>query len=105
MGPWYHHRGPTAVSQGAQSDANPGIVLVTLDDATTKALDEFAPLTLDYHAKFLESLERLSPKAVGYLVDMNQVTPWRSGVCPVARLLGQAIRSIHEETSVSSLFV
>jgi ribose-phosphate pyrophosphokinase len=29
----------------------------------------------------------------------------RSSVLSVARLLGQAIRSIHEETSVSSLFV
>lgn len=62
------------VTQGQRSEPSPDIVLVTLDDATTKTLDEFAPLTLDYHAKFLEALERLSPKAVGYLIDMNQVS-------------------------------
>jgi CHASE2 domain-containing sensor protein len=61
------------MARGTQSPASPDIVLVTLDDSTTKTLDEFAPLPLDFHAQFLEALERLRPSAVGYLVDLNQV--------------------------------
>ena len=56
---------------GQQPD--PSIVLIALDDSTTKALDEISPLPLDIHARFLEAMERLSPKAVGYLVDFTQV--------------------------------
>jgi signal transduction histidine kinase len=61
------------MAKGTQAPADPGIVLVTLDDKTTKALDEFAPLPLDYHARFMEALEKYEPKAVGYLIDLNQV--------------------------------
>lgn len=61
------------VSQGRPLDADQDITLVTLDDTTTKSLDEFAPLPLELHAQFLESLGRLKPRAVGYLVDLNQV--------------------------------
>jgi signal transduction histidine kinase len=61
------------ISHGIQHKPDPAITLVTLDDRTTKALDEFAPLSLDVHARFMESMELLEPKAVGYLVDMNQV--------------------------------
>lgn len=61
------------VSHGFQLSPDPSIVLVTLDDSTAHALDEFAPLSLDSHARFLETLEGLKPRAVGYLVDMNQV--------------------------------
>ena len=59
--------------RGPQKAPDASIVLVTLDDLTAKALDEFAPLPLDLHTRFLESLEHYSPKAVGYLVDLNQV--------------------------------
>lgn len=61
------------VAHGSQLKADPNIVLVTLDDLTTQNLGELAPLTLDFHARFLEELERLTPKGVGYLVDLNQV--------------------------------
>jgi CHASE2 domain-containing sensor protein len=62
------------MSKGAQPAADQNIVQVTLDEKTTKALDELAPLPLDYHARFLEALDRYEPKAVGYLVDLNQVS-------------------------------
>ena len=62
------------MAHGFQAKADPNIVLVTLDDATTAALDELSPLTLDLHTRFLEAVEKLQPKAVGYLVDFNQVS-------------------------------
>ena len=61
------------MSRGPQPKADQNIVLVTLDDKTTKALDEYSPLPLDYHARFMEAIEAFQPKAVGYLVDLNQV--------------------------------
>ncbi len=61
------------VAQGFQRKADPRIVLVTIDDATTGALDEFSPLPLDHHVRFMEALEKFSPKGVGYLVDLNRV--------------------------------
>jgi signal transduction histidine kinase len=61
------------MAKGTQASADSQIVLVTLDDKTTKALDELAPLPLDYHARFLEAIEHLEPKAVAYLVDFNQI--------------------------------
>src|SRR4029079_954528 len=58
------------------------------------------------------ALERIEKSALEQLIVTNTIpmTPEKaqSGkihVLSVARLLGQAIRSIHEETSVSSLFV
>jgi signal transduction histidine kinase len=68
------------VSHGMQSKPNPDIVLVTLDDATTKELDEFAPLSMDFHARFLETIEQMEPKAVGYLIDMNHVSQMNADV-------------------------
>ncbi|MCM2321665.1 MAG: CHASE2 and HATPase_c domain-containing protein [Oligoflexia bacterium] len=67
------------VSRARGFTADPDIVLVTLDDATTKALDEFAPLALDSHALFLEAAERLEPRAVGYVIDFNQVSQANPG--------------------------
>lgn len=61
------------VSRGIQPKPSPNIVMATLDDATTNALDEFDPLPLDAHTLFMEALEKHQPKAVGYLVDMSQV--------------------------------
>lgn len=61
------------MSHGTQPSPDKSIVLVTLDDLTTKVLNEFSPLPLDLHTAFMEALEKLDPKAVGYLVDMNRV--------------------------------
>jgi ribose-phosphate pyrophosphokinase len=55
-------------------------------------------------------MERIEKSPIDKLVVTNTI-PRRSGasdkvvVLSVARLLAQAIRSIHEETSVSKLFV
>ncbi len=62
------------IRQGAPPKADPNIVVITLDDLTTRALNDFAPLTLDVHTQLLEALEKASPKAVGYLVDLNRVS-------------------------------
>jgi ribose-phosphate pyrophosphokinase len=58
------------------------------------------------------AIERIQRSALEELIVTNTIpmTPERADckkirVLSVARLLGQAIRSIHEETSVSSLFV
>jgi ribose-phosphate pyrophosphokinase len=58
------------------------------------------------------ALERIEKSALEQLIVTNTIpmTPEKAQcgkihVLSVARLLGQAIRSIHEETSVSSLFV
>jgi signal transduction histidine kinase len=61
------------MAHGHQSRANQNIILVTLDDESTKELDEFTPLSMDLHVKFLEVLEKLHPRAVGYLIDLNEV--------------------------------
>jgi signal transduction histidine kinase len=61
------------VSRGIQTQADPRILLVTLDDATASSVDEFSPLPLDLHARFMEALEKHSPRGVGYLVDLNRV--------------------------------
>ena len=61
------------MAYGISQSADDRIILVTIDDATVKALDEFAPLSLDFHTRFLESVEKLSPRGIGYLVDFNQV--------------------------------
>src|SRR5688572_24000134 len=99
------------ISKGTQLKAEKDIVLVTLDDATTKALNKFWPLTLVIPARLLESLERLDPKAVGYLIDMNRVnkanpelfrTDWAraSSVQPAAWKLA-AFQSFSERRSMS----
>jgi signal transduction histidine kinase len=62
------------MARGAQPKPDPSIVLVTLDDDSSRTLDEFSPLPMDLHAQFMESLEKLEPRGVGYLVDLNQVT-------------------------------
>jgi len=61
------------MSVGYQPKPDSRIVLVTLDHATTKALDEFSPLTLDVHTRFLEQIEKLGPQGLGYLIDFNRV--------------------------------
>jgi signal transduction histidine kinase len=61
------------VAQGFQRPADSRIVLVTIDDSTTQSFDEFSPLPLDFHVRFMEALEKHSPRGVGYLVDLNRV--------------------------------
>ena len=59
------------------------------------------------------AIERIEKSPLDQLIVTNTIplqsdersSAGRSIVLSVARLLGQAIRSIHEETSVSSLFV
>ncbi len=58
------------------------------------------------------AIERIEKSPLDQLIVTNTIPLQRRGaackkivVLSVARLLGQAIRSIHEETSVSSLFV
>ncbi|MBI3535890.1 MAG: CHASE2 domain-containing protein, partial [Deltaproteobacteria bacterium] len=53
---------------------SPEIVLITLDDSSTKKLNEFSPLPLNYHTELLETLEKYKPKAIGYIIDMNRVS-------------------------------
>jgi len=55
---------------GPQPETSSEIVLVALDDYSTSKLDEFSPLPLDQHVRFLELIEGYRPKAVGYLVDL-----------------------------------
>ncbi len=62
------------MAHGTPPEPDPNITLVTIDDPTTKSLNEFSPLPLDTHTLFLEALEKFHPKAVGYLVDMNHVS-------------------------------
>ncbi|MGE0614329.1 MAG: ATP-binding protein [Bacteriovoracia bacterium] len=61
------------MTRSIQAPADPGIVLISLDDQTTRALNDFAPLAIDQHTRLLEALNRQNPKAVGYLVNMNYV--------------------------------
>jgi signal transduction histidine kinase len=58
---------------GSQVAADSQIVTIALDDRTGQELNEFLPLSLESHAVFLEALERLRPRAIGYLIDMNRV--------------------------------
>lgn len=50
------------------------IVLVSIDEATTSALQEVSPLPLKQHSNFLANIARLKPRAVGYLVDLKQAS-------------------------------
>jgi ribose-phosphate pyrophosphokinase len=58
------------------------------------------------------AIERIETSPIDQLIVTNTIPASPAGeacskikVLSVARLLGQAIKSIHEETSVSSLFV
>ena len=62
------------MARGPQAPADQDITLITIDDLTTKSLNDFSPLPLDIHVRFMEALEKLNPRAVGYLVDMNHVS-------------------------------
>lgn len=61
------------MSHGPQPEASKEIALITIDDKTLKALDEFTPLPLDLHARFMEKIGEFKPKGIGYLVDMSRV--------------------------------
>jgi len=58
------------------------------------------------------AIERIEKSPIDKMIVTNTIPQTRASeqcskivVLSVARLLGQAIKSIHEETSVSSLFV
>lgn len=53
--------------------ASPDIALIAVDDTSAKELNEFAPLPLDQHTRLIEILEKSSPRAVGYLVNLVHV--------------------------------
>ena len=59
---------------GSHATHRNDIELVVIDDSTVNRLDEFAPLNIHTHAQFLKAIQSLTPKAVGYLVDMNLVS-------------------------------
>jgi signal transduction histidine kinase len=61
------------MARGFQAPADSNIVLITLDEHTTRELNELSPLPLDLHAKLLEALENSELKALGYLIDFNRV--------------------------------
>src|SRR5687768_1958710 len=50
------------MSKGPQRKAHSDIVLIAVDDASAKALNEFTPLPLDQHAHMMEVLEKVGPK-------------------------------------------
>lgn len=58
---------------GTQPKPSTEIALIAIDDATLTELDEVAPIPLDHHVRLLETLEKLQPRSVGYLVDLNRV--------------------------------
>lgn len=60
------------MTQGYQKSPSSDIALVSIDAATTKEFDEFAPLSLKNHVRFLEQLVEYQPRAVGYLLDLNR---------------------------------
>lgn len=61
------------MAKGRQPSPSPSIALIALDDTSAKDLDDFLPFSLSLHTQLLEKLEAVKPKALGYLVDMNQV--------------------------------
>lgn len=59
---------------GAQPKPSDDIALIAIDDESANRLDEFSPLPLQTHVELLEKVEKLGPKAIGYLVDLNKVS-------------------------------
>jgi len=62
--------------------------------------------------QYVKAIERIEKSPIDKMIVTNTIPLSAAGqacskivVLSVARLLGQAIKSIHEETSVSSLFV
>jgi signal transduction histidine kinase len=61
------------MAHGPQPAPSSDIVTIAIDDATVESMNDFSPLPLMQHVKLLEAIEKMHPKAVGYLVDMNRV--------------------------------
>ena len=55
--------------------ADPGIVLIAVDDRTVQTLDQISPLPIGEHVRLLEKLEVKKPRAIGYLIDLNRTEP------------------------------
>tara|TARA_Y100000590_G_scaffold239509_1_gene269340 strand:- start:109 stop:2049 length:1941 start_codon:yes stop_codon:yes gene_type:complete len=62
------------ITYGIQKQSTKKIALISIDDHTVKALNDYAPLPLDYHVRLLEELSRYPIKGIGYLVNMNHVS-------------------------------
>lgn len=62
------------IARGNSPKPDPNIVLIAIDDKTINSLGDSAPLALDFHTRFIETLEKFNPKAIGYLVNMNYVS-------------------------------
>lgn len=62
------------INYGASLKADPRIVIVEIDQDTVDAFNESAPLPLDFHTRFLETLYDYHPLALGYLINMNAVS-------------------------------
>lgn len=62
------------VTRGFHTQADPNIVLIGLDDKTIKEIDEFAPLSLTSHTRFIQQMAAYQPKGIGYLIDMSHVS-------------------------------
>jgi signal transduction histidine kinase len=60
------------IAGSATTPARNDIVLVTLDDRTTQAYDELAPLTLEHQNQLIERLRSANPKSIGWLLDLNR---------------------------------
>lgn len=69
----YDLRMSRSASDIVSSSDQASIVLVTIDESTLKDLGDVTPLSMEHHARFIQELSLLEPKAVGYLVDLNRV--------------------------------
>ncbi len=70
----YDFRMATAVPEAWQAKPSPDIVLIALDDHTTRELEDVAPLSLEQHLGLLEQLAHFyQPRGIGYLIDFNDV--------------------------------
>ena len=60
-------------SRNPTMQADPNIVLISIDDESARVLNEPAPLSFETHTRLLTKLGAMNPRAVGYLVDFNVV--------------------------------
>jgi signal transduction histidine kinase len=92
------------MSHGLQKAPHPDITLISLDDSSTKELDEFAPLPFGFHTRLLDILVQARPKAIGYLIDMNHVLELTPPTT-VRQAEGKFLQSIHRLTQAGTVFV
>ncbi len=66
------------VRSGPQASPDDRIVLITIRDSTLVSLQDMAPLSLEWHARFLEALESYEPRAIGYLANLTRASQLQS---------------------------